>query len=47
MFDRIKLGNFMGKMDAINCESFMPGVVLGIRKIGKLKGLVYGLENIL
>ena len=33
--------------DTINRESFMPGVVLGIRKIGKLKGLVYGLENIL
>ncbi|MCX5750498.1 MAG: 4-hydroxy-tetrahydrodipicolinate reductase [Candidatus Saganbacteria bacterium] len=31
--------------DSINRESFMPGVILGIRKISKAKGLVYGLEN--
>ena len=33
--------------DSINRESFMPGVVLAIRKIGSLKGLVYGLENVM
>jgi 4-hydroxy-tetrahydrodipicolinate reductase len=33
--------------DSINRESFMPGVILGIRKIIKAKGLVYGLENLL
>lgn len=33
--------------DTINRESFMPGVILAIRKIKSLKGLVYGLENIL
>ena len=31
----------------ISRESFMPGVVLSVRKIQELKGLVYGLENIL
>ncbi|MFA4906300.1 MAG: 4-hydroxy-tetrahydrodipicolinate reductase [Candidatus Margulisiibacteriota bacterium] len=33
--------------DSLSRESFMPGVVLAIRKIKKIKGLVYGLENIL
>lgn len=33
--------------DSISRESFMPGVILAIRKVGKLKGLVYGLENLL
>lgn len=33
--------------DTINRESFMPGVILAIRKIKHLKGLVYGLENLL
>lgn len=33
--------------DSISRESFMPGVVMAIRKIKKLKGLVYGLENLL
>jgi len=33
--------------DSISRESFMPGVILAIRKIKQLKGLVYGLENIL
>ncbi len=33
--------------DTINRESFMPGLILAIRKIKQLKGLVYGLENIL
>ena len=33
--------------DSINRESFMPGVLLAIRKVKKLKGLVYGLEHLL
>lgn len=33
--------------DTIGRESFMPGVILAIRKIKDLNGLVYGLENIL
>ena len=33
--------------DSISRESFMPGVVMAVRKVGKLKGLVYGLENLL
>jgi len=33
--------------DSISRESFMPGVMLSIRKIGKLKGLTYGLESVL
>lgn len=33
--------------DTINRESFMPGVILAAKKIKHLKGLVYGLENIL
>ena len=33
--------------DSISRESFMPGVVMAARKIKGLKGLVYGLENIL
>ena len=33
--------------DSISRESFMPGVVLGIRKVKGLKGLVYGLDEIL
>lgn len=33
--------------DTISRESFMPGVLLAIRKIGSLKGLVYGLENLM
>jgi 4-hydroxy-tetrahydrodipicolinate reductase len=33
--------------DSINRESFMPGVILAVRKVKKIKGLVYGLENIL
>ncbi|MBU0671548.1 MAG: 4-hydroxy-tetrahydrodipicolinate reductase [Candidatus Margulisbacteria bacterium] len=33
--------------DSISRESFMPGVVMAIRKVKKLKGLVYGLENLL
>jgi 4-hydroxy-tetrahydrodipicolinate reductase len=33
--------------DSINRESFMPGVILTIRKIEEIRGLIYGLENIL
>lgn len=33
--------------DSISRESFMPGVVMAVRKVGGLKGLVYGLENLL
>lgn len=33
--------------DSITRESFMPGVTLAIRKVRDLKGMVYGLENIL
>lgn len=33
--------------DTINRESFMPGVLLAVKKIKSLEGLVYGLENIL
>ncbi len=33
--------------DTINRESFMPGVVLAVRKVKNIKGLIYGLENLL
>lgn len=33
--------------DSINRESFMPGVILAVRKIVDLKGVIYGLENLL
>ena len=33
--------------DSISRESFMPGVILAIRKIVKTKGLVHGLEHLL
>ena len=33
--------------DTINRESFMPGVIMAIRKVKETHGLVYGLENIL
>lgn len=33
--------------DTINRESFMPGVVLAIRKVGGLTGVVIGLERLL
>jgi len=33
--------------DSISRESFMPGVILAVRKVKGLKGLVYGLENLL
>jgi len=33
--------------DSISRESFMPGVVLAIKHVVKIKGLVYGLETLL
>jgi 4-hydroxy-tetrahydrodipicolinate reductase len=33
--------------DSISRESFMPGVLLAVRKVGDLDGLVVGLENLL
>jgi 4-hydroxy-tetrahydrodipicolinate reductase len=33
--------------DTISRESFMPGVILSVRKIKQISGLVYGLENVL
>jgi 4-hydroxy-tetrahydrodipicolinate reductase len=33
--------------DSINRESFMPGVVLSIRRIKEIKGVLYGLEGLL
>lgn len=33
--------------DSISRESFMPGVMLAVRKVTELKGLVYGLEHLL
>ncbi len=33
--------------DSISRESFMPGVILAVKKVKGLKGLVYGLEHLL
>ncbi len=33
--------------DSLNRESFMPGVVMAVERIGGLSGLVIGLENLL
>ena len=33
--------------DSTNRESFMPGVLMGIRRIGDIRGLVYGLDKLL
>lgn len=33
--------------DSISRESFMPGVLLAIRKVMHLEGVVYGLENLI
>lgn len=33
--------------DSISRESFMPGVVMAVRKVMELTGLVYGLENMI
>ncbi|RJX26092.1 MAG: 4-hydroxy-tetrahydrodipicolinate reductase [Dethiobacter sp.] len=33
--------------DSFDRSSFMPGVILAVKKVPKLKGLVYGLENLI
>ena len=33
--------------DSLNRESFMPGVMLGIREVRQLPGLVYGLDQLI
>ncbi len=33
--------------DSVNRESFMPGVVLAVKKVVNLKGVTYGLEKLL
>jgi 4-hydroxy-tetrahydrodipicolinate reductase len=33
--------------DSLSRESFMPGVLLAVRRVGELDGLVVGLENLL
>ena len=33
--------------DSLSRESFMPGVVLAAKRVGKLQGLVVGLENVM
>lgn len=33
--------------DSLNRTSFMPGVMMAIRKISEIEGVVYGLENLL
>ncbi len=33
--------------DSLSEESFMPGLLLAIRRVGTLEGLVYGLEHLL
>ncbi|MCK4776756.1 MAG: 4-hydroxy-tetrahydrodipicolinate reductase, partial [Actinomycetia bacterium] len=33
--------------DSIDRSSFMPGVMLSIKKVKEIKGLTYGLESIL
>ena len=33
--------------DTISRECYMPGVILAINKVGELKGLTYGLDNLL
>jgi len=33
--------------DSLSRESFMPGVIMAVRRIKELKGLVYGLEHLL
>lgn len=35
------------KHDSINRESFAPGILLAIKEVSKLKGVVYGLENLI
>ncbi|MGI6035936.1 MAG: 4-hydroxy-tetrahydrodipicolinate reductase [Limnochordia bacterium] len=33
--------------DSFSRDSFMPGVLLGIRRVGEIKGVMYGLEGLL
>jgi 4-hydroxy-tetrahydrodipicolinate reductase len=33
--------------NSLNEESFMPGLLLAIRRVGALDGLAYGLEHLL
>lgn len=33
--------------DSLSRDSFMPGVLLGIRRVGDFQGLVYGLERLI
>lgn len=33
--------------DSTDRDSFMPGVLMGIRRVGDIKGLVYGLDKLL
>ena len=33
--------------DTISRESFMPGVLLAVRKVAEIDGLVVGLENVI
>jgi 4-hydroxy-tetrahydrodipicolinate reductase len=33
--------------DSISRESFMPGVLIAVRRVGELDGLVVGLEHVL
>lgn len=33
--------------DSISRESFAPGILLSIRKIGQMKGVIYGLEKLM
>lgn len=33
--------------DSLDRASFMPGVILAIRKVGEIEGLLYGLEHLL
>lgn len=35
------------RSDTINRECYMPGVILACKKVVKLQGLIYGLENLL
>jgi len=33
--------------DTINRECYMPGVIVAIKKVGEIKGLIYGLDSLL
>jgi 4-hydroxy-tetrahydrodipicolinate reductase len=32
--------------DSMNRESFMPGVIMAVRRVSKIQGVVYGLEQL-